>query len=184
MAEEEATEGQGTTNVEGGTSPPPQEGAAVAEGEGAPREEGPEVGDGPSRASGSVAPNDPAARISELEGRLASTQADLQFAQAEAASLREQVSSAQSDLRLSAAKYREAMLAAAPDVPPELVAGVTVAEVDRSLVAARETVAAVQRRLAERAAAERVPAGAPARGGTDLSALSPREKIALALSRG
>ena len=69
-------------------------------------------------------------------------------------------------------------------MPPELVTGATVAEIDRSLAAARETVDAVQRRLSERAAAERVPAGAPVRVGTDLSALSPREKIALALRRG
>jgi len=82
----------------------------------------------------------------------------------------------------SADRYRAALLAASPEVPPELVSGATIAEVDRSLAAARETVAAVRRRLGQQAAAERVPAGAPARGAPDLAALSPREKIALALA--
>ena len=62
---------------------------------------------------------------------------------------------------LAAAKYREALLATATEVPVELVAGDTVEEIDRSLAAARKMVEAVQRQLADRAAAERVPAGPP-----------------------
>ena len=147
------------------TGPP---GAAVSE------EEGGEVASG---ASVNRATADPVARIEALEAELAT-------AHAERVALHEQLASAQEALTVGAAHYREAVLATAPDVPPELVAGASVAEVDRSLAAARETVAAVQRRLAERVAAERVPAGAPPRGSADLSALSPREKIALALSAG
>ncbi|GEM_PF-787879 len=87
-------------------------------------------------------------------------------------------------LAAGAGRYRAAVLAAAPEVPPELVVGETVDAIDRSLGVARETVAAVRRQLAERSAVERVPAGAPARGGPDLAALSAREKIALALGAG
>lgn len=85
-------------------------------------------------------------------------------------------------LAVGVERYRAAVLRTAPDVPEELVAGASIEEVDRSLATARDTVVAVQRRLAERAASERVPAGSPARGGTDISALSAREKIALALA--
>jgi len=132
----------------------------------------------PSRTSGNEADD------VTLTDRLAAAEARASALEVERDSLREQVASAQADLRLAAARYREAVLSASPELPPDLVAGDTVEEVDRSLVAARKTVDAVRRQLADRAAAERVPAGAPARGGPDLSALSPREKIALALSRG
>lgn len=88
---------------------------------------------------------------------------------------------AEAALREAAERYRDAVLRSAPEVPPELVGGATVEEIDRALAAARQTVDAVRRRLAEHAATERVPAGAPPRGAPDVAALSPREKIALAL---
>ncbi|MBI2886278.1 MAG: hypothetical protein HYY02_03615 [Chloroflexi bacterium] len=100
----------------------------------------------------------------------------LRQAQDDAAALREQLAAA-------AARYREAVLAAAPEVPPELVQGHTLEEVDRSLEAARRTVEEVRRRLAAQAAAQRVPAGAPLRGGPELGGLSALEKIKWALSR-
>lgn len=124
------------------------------------------------------------ARASTLEVELESERGILRQAQALAGSVRDERDALKEQLNLAAAKYREAVLSASPEVPPDLVAGDSVEEVDRSLAAARKTVDAVRRQLASRTAAERVPAGAPARSGPDLSALSPREKIALALSRG
>ena len=94
----------------------------------------------------------------------------------EMASLRQQLSSATQ-------KYRALILSAAPEVPEELVKGETPDEVDASFAAAREMVDRVRRQLEAKAAAERVPAGAPARTPPDLSGLSPVEKIAYALSR-
>lgn len=94
----------------------------------------------------------------------------------EMASLRQQLSSA-------TAKYRALILAAAPEVPEELITGETPDEVDASFAAAREMVERVRRQLEAKAAAERVPAGAPARTPPDISGLSPVEKIAYALSR-
>ena len=94
----------------------------------------------------------------------------------EMASLRQQLSSATQ-------KYRALILAAAPEVPEELVNGRTPDEVDASFAAAREMVERVRLQLEAKAAAERVPAGAPARTPPDLSGLSPVEKIAYALSR-
>jgi len=85
-------------------------------------------------------------------------------------------------VRAAAGRYREAVLAAAPELPPELVSGETMEAVDASLAAARQTVAAVQRRSAGGPGAARVPAGAPVRSGPDLSSLSPKEKIAFGLA--
>ena len=89
--------------------------------------------------------------------------------------------------RAAVARYREAMLAAEPALPPELVAGDSLDEVDASAEAARRAVARIRERLAaeaEDAAARGFPAGAPGRA--DLHAaegLTPSEKIALGLER-
>ena len=138
-------------------------------------------GDSDNSAHGST--GSPRAEEVPLADRLVAAEAQATALEAERDGLREQIASTQADLRLAAEKYREAVLSASPEVPPDLVAGGSIEEVERSLVAARKTVDAVRRQLASRSAAERVPAGAPARSGQDLSALSPREKIALALSR-
>lgn len=83
------------------------------------------------------------------------------------------------------ARYREAALAAEPELPPELVAGQTVEEVDASLAAARKTVAAIRQRLAESAepSTRGFPAGAPARGGGASEGWSAAEKIARGLEQ-
>ncbi len=87
----------------------------------------------------------------------------------------------QGRLREAAARYRQLVLAQAPEVPSELVAGESIEEVEESLERARRTVAQVRDRLEAQARSERVPTGAPARGQPDLSALSPAEKIAQGL---
>lgn len=48
-------------------------------------------------------------------------------------------------------RYREAMLRAEPELPPELVSGDSIDAVDVSLAAARRTVAAIRSRLAAEA---------------------------------
>ena len=96
--------------------------------------------------------------------------------QTEVGSLKEQLAAA-------VASYRTRVLAAEPELPEELVKGDTVAEIDASLAAARALVARVKSQLEAQAAAGRVPTGAPPRAAPDLSALSPREKIAYALTR-
>jgi len=89
-------------------------------------------------------------------------------------------------LALSAvARYRDAVLATEPQLPPELVSGQTVEEVDASLAAARRTVAAIRQRLTEAAepSLRGFPAGAPARLGGATDGLSAAEKIARGLEQ-
>jgi len=81
------------------------------------------------------------------------------------------------------AKYRAALLASSPGIPEELIKGVTVEEIDASLELARGIVDRVKQQLETEAEANKVPTGAPPRAPQDLSALSPAEKIAYALSR-
>src|SRR3989442_8564754 len=78
-------------------------------------------------------------------------------------------------LAAAAVSYRTAVLAAAPEVPPELVSGETPSEIDVSLEAARAIVAAVRQRtehVAQPPPAVSIPAGAPVRSEPDLSAMS------------
>ena len=115
-------------------------------------------------------------QVATSEEQLAGGVESMGEVEKEMASLRQQLSSATQ-------KYRALILAGAPEVPEELVKGETPDEVDAAFAAAREMVDWVRRQLEAKAAAETVPAGAPIRSGPDMSALSPMEKIAYALSR-
>jgi hypothetical protein len=75
----------------------------------------------------------------------------------------ERLAMLQAQLADAAILYRELALTAHPEVPADLIVGVTPQEVAASLAAAKATVDQVRQRLAAQAAAERVPAGAPAR---------------------
>lgn len=88
------------------------------------------------------------------------------------------ISGLQSDLEVAVAKYREYLLAQHPEIPPELVKGNTIEEISESFLEAQKVVGRVHQHLEES-----IPAGAPARSGIDISALSPREKIEYGLRK-
>ncbi|MDE2695458.1 MAG: hypothetical protein OXH97_02945 [Chloroflexota bacterium] len=88
--------------------------------------------------------------------------------------------------RAAVARYREAVLAAEPALPPDLVAGDSLAEVDTSVEAARRAVAQIRERLAAEAdedATRGFPVGAPGRLEPSVEGMSSAEKIALGLER-
>ena len=116
------------------------------------------------------------ARIGELEAALGQVEGVVKEREQEAEGLRAQLAQA-------VELYRASLLAAAPDIPEELVNGATIAEVEASLAQARQMVEQVRGQLEAQAVQERVPFGAPARSAPDLSALSSQEKIRLGLDR-
>ena len=88
--------------------------------------------------------------------------------------------------RAAVARYREAVLAAEPALPPELVEGDSLTEVEASVEAARRAVAQIRERLAAEAdeeAARGFPVGAPGRLEPSVEGMSAAEKIALGLER-
>jgi chromosome segregation ATPase len=113
-------------------------------------------------------------RIDELDGQLAGAQTGLAAAQQETQELHAR-------LQAAAGKYREVLLAAAPELPEEMVAGDSIEEVEAAAERARQTVRQVRDRMESQAQVGRVPAGSPPRGAPDFSALSPIEKIRLGL---
>jgi len=120
---------------------------------------------------------------SQLSASLGEAQAQLGARDDELAALRQEAEALQASLKAAAGKYRDAVLASRPEVPPDLVSGDTVEEVDQQLEAALRMVAQLRSHLESQAQAQRVPTGAPARRAPDLSALSPAEKIVHGLSQ-
>lgn len=118
-----------------------------------------------------------------LRRELTQVRAEMQVRIDELAAARGEIEVLREQARESAAKYRQLLLAAAPEIPEELVTGETVAEVEASLEAARRTVARIREHLEAQARAERIPTGAPPRAAPDVSALSPIEKISLGLQQ-
>ena len=115
-------------------------------------------------------------RVAEMDQRAQEQEARVQEAEGHLAGVREQLTQA-------VERYRSTLLASAPEVPEGLVHGATVEEADASFAQAKELVQSIRGRVEASMARERVPVGSPTRTGLDFSSLSPREKIAYALTR-
>ena len=118
------------------------------------------------------------ARAQELAAGMESLRRDLEAARQDVVQAR---TGAAEESRQLAERYRAALVQAAPDVPPDLIQGESVEELDRALAAAREIVARVCEQVQTQAAA-RIPTGSPVRGAPDLGGLSPAEKIRMGIA--
>ncbi len=103
------------------------------------------------------------------------------FLRSQLASTEAQLSEARSGLHEVVLKYREALLSASPHIPPDLVPGETVQDVERQMEAAERVAGQIRESLRRGGPASRIPLGAPSRRAVDLSALSSSEKIRLGL---
>jgi hypothetical protein len=124
--------------------------------------------------------------VAALETELASAREERESGAAEALGLRNQLEGAQTYAQEAALKYRQARLAAAPDVLPELVPETgDIAEIDYWMDTALRMAAQVKERAQQSQASQqaRGPAGSPARRAADLSSLSASEKIRIGLER-
>lgn len=122
------------------------------------------------------------AEIEALRRRIGELESQLQAGEAALAQRDQQLADLQDKLRQAGIRYREARLAASPEVPADLVTGEAIEEIDQQFEAALKLVSQVRHRLQEESQATRVPIGAPPRRAPDLSALSPAEKIRLGLA--
>jgi hypothetical protein len=127
------------------------------------------------------------AAAADAEARAATAAAEAEALKGEANTARADLEAAAVSLRQSAAKYRDARLAAAPEIPPELVPEAdSIEDVERSFEAAKRVVAEVRDRIGKGLAPSRVPsvpAGSPPRREQDLSGLPPIEKIKIGLQK-
>ena len=121
---------------------------------------------------------DSEARSATQADRLLALQGEIAEAQSENERLTAQLSSA-------ALRYREARLAASPEVPADLVTGETPEEIDQQMEAAERVVTEMRERMEKerREQAPSVPAGAPVRRAPDYSGLPSSEKIKVGLEQ-
>jgi len=122
--------------------------------------------------------------VARLQSELSAREAAIAEQAALAEERRLAVAAFEEQRRGATARYRELLLAREPGLPADLVEGESVEEVDASAARARQTVLQVRERLEAETQASRVPAGAPVRGGQDISTLSPAEKIRFGLQQG
>ena len=116
------------------------------------------------------------ARIAELEASLSEAKQGSEAAAAGLASVKEANAQA-------VAKYIDAIRAANPTIPQDIIAGDAIEEIDASVEKAQSIASAVKASLEAQAKEAKVPAGAPARGEISLEGLSPREKIAAGIQQ-
>ena len=124
---------------------------------------------------------------SELSAALLDERARADAAEAVAARQEESLAALREQQVLAVAAYRQARLDGDASIPPVLVEGETVEEVDAAIARARGVVAYVRGQVEHGAtdertspgnAAPRVPAGAPGRLPTDTTRMSSAEKLA------
>ena len=115
-------------------------------------------------------------RIAALEAELSEAKQGSEAAAAELASVKEANAQA-------VAKYIDAIRAANPTIPQDIIAGDTIEDIDASLARAATIAESVKASLEAQAREARVPAGAPPRGEINLEGLSPREKIAAGIQQ-
>jgi hypothetical protein len=121
--------------------------------------------------------------MSEKDARIVALEAQLSQAQQATESLRaEGVAISEANAR-AIAKYLDAVKAANPAIPPDIIAGETIEDIDASVEKAQSIVIAVKASLEAQAKETRVPAGAPARENINLDGLSPREKIVVGIQQ-
>jgi hypothetical protein len=95
----------------------------------------------------------------------------------------ERLAKLEGDLAKAVTGYRQMLIKENPEVLAELISGESIEALDRSLATGRELTEKVKQKLAEKTAAEQVPAGAPPRTPPDTESLSPHEKIVYGLGK-
>ncbi len=138
--------------------------------------------------TGTVPEPDLAAQVQERDQRIAvmervagEREAALATAKEAAAGMEKRLSDASKELAQSVAAYKSLIIELNPGMLAELVTGNTVAEVNESLKSARALIERVRQDMEAKVAATKVPAGAPQRSAPDMSGLSAREKIQIAI---
>jgi hypothetical protein len=129
-----------------------------------------------AKAAAEAALVDKGKRITELEASLNVVSQASEAAAAELGHTKEAYTKA-------VGKYLDAVKAANPTLPGDVIVGATIEEIDASVAKALSIADAVKANLEAQAKEAKVPAGAPTRGEISLEGLSPREKIAAGIQQ-
>jgi hypothetical protein len=97
--------------------------------------------------------------------------------------LNQRLAKLENDLSRAVSGYRLMLIKEYPDILPELIGGESIAGLDQSLETAQKLTARIKEQIAAKAAAERIPGGAPVRTPPDVESLDSHGKIILGLER-
>jgi hypothetical protein len=122
-------------------------------------------------------------RLTELEQAVKARDAQIAELTTVKTDLEARLGQAEKGLGDAVGAYRVAVTRSNPDILTELIAGETVAAIDKSLEAAKGIVSKVRKGLEAVAKQGRVPAGAPVRGQVN-GDLSARDKILRGMKEG
>ncbi len=122
-------------------------------------------------------------RIAELESQLSEAKQSSEVFAAELASVKEAKDQLAEALTVAKGKYLEMSKALNPSIPEGIISGESIEEIDQSIERGKVIVEAVRTNVESEAAATKVPAGAPIRGGILFEGMSPREKIAYGIQK-
>ena len=117
-------------------------------------------------------------RIGELESELSEAKSESEAKQADLEAKVSELAEYSDAMVTAVNKYKEALISAHPDIPPDLIQGDSIEALFASVEKGQGIVGQVKANLDAEAGAARVPAGAPVSTGPDLSGLTAREKIA------
>jgi len=126
-------------------------------------------------------------RIADLETAVSEAKAEVQtLSEAKGKELEAsaaELAAASEAKNQAVSKYLSMAKALNPTIPEGIIGGDTIVEIDQSIDKGKAIVEAVKKAMESEAAAAKVPAGAPTRGGIPTEGMSPKEKIAYAVSR-
>ena len=123
------------------------------------------------------------AALAERDKRIAELQASISVVQQAGDTAMTELTQLKDAHAKAISKYLEAVKAANPTIPGNVITGATVDEIDASAAKALSIATAVKANLEAEARQVKVPAGAPPRGEIPLEALSPRDKIAAGIQQ-
>ena len=129
------------------------------------------------RAAVELALDEKDARIAQLEADINQVTETLNGKTAEMEEAATRLSNVSSVLTDAVSKYLEVTRTSNPTVPPDIITGNTIEEIDQSIEQGKSIVATVRETIETEVAAGIVPAGAPVRGEIGLEGMTAREKI-------
>ena len=121
------------------------------------------------------------ARIAELEQTVASLESEVGALKQSNLESDQKLAEVSNALSQAISSYKARVTESHPEIPVDLMTGDTIETIDNSLENTKALIGRVRQGLETEMAATKVPAGAPQRTPTDLSVLSPREKIQYAI---
>jgi chromosome segregation ATPase len=123
------------------------------------------------------------AAITDRDKRITELQASVSVVQQAGETAMAELTQARDAYGKAVSKYLEMTKAANPTIPPDVITGATIEDIDASVKKASSIATAVKASLEAQAKQAKVPAGAPTRGEISLEGLSPREKIAAGIKQ-